>query len=279
MSPPPPIGRQDRVAFRPGGEDLQANGALPGDHVWIVVGPHVDRRSQVVATPRLRLGVVAVTPGDLDGDGIGLERAEPFQLGWRDGGANQDRDPHPVAPRREGHRDPVVAGGGGDERQVGAVPVVAGGGQQRHPVVCPACLEAAGRLQRLELEPDLLRAGGGSECRCGIQGGLQRDAAEPGGGRKDVCRGGEAWRHALSVSGPEPRECAWRKVWRGGPDPEGRDPHKSIRRRREPRLPDRGRRLAPMHPGTSGTDARCASAGPAGPRPVPARPVSPSDGG
>ena len=155
----------DEPDLRPCLGDLEPHGRLAGDDIGVVVGRDVDRVAGVVAAPALELAVIGVAPEQLDRDAIRLERAEPLQLGRRDGAADEDGQPHPV-PRGGGRaRDAVVAAAGGDEDRVAVR-----GGDARDLHLGAADLECAGRLDVLALQADLGRTSSAASCGTGSSG-------------------------------------------------------------------------------------------------------------
>ena len=158
-----PYRRQDGVAFGPGLQDLQADGALTGDDVNVVVRGDEDRGPQLFPASGLSLRLVVVAPGQLDGDRLGLEGTQQLELGGRNIATGEDRDRHAVPPSRVGHRDPVIARGDRDQGKAWFVAGRTSCREKRQLVVCGADLEGTGWLQRLELQPHFGGAGRGGQ--------------------------------------------------------------------------------------------------------------------
>jgi hypothetical protein len=179
---------QHQVNFRQVRDDLQADGALPGDHVRVV-----ERRDQRQPALPGELVRRPLPLGQWNLDDLGAER--PGRLDLDRGRAVLDHDDrrHAERPRGVGDRLRVVAARVGDDATLPGV-----GGQRRDGRVCAADLERADRLQVLRLEPQL-PAGPGRRRgpQAGQQRGADRDAADALGRGADVIEGYQI--HAASL--------------------------------------------------------------------------------
>ena len=145
ISPPPPIGDEDRVD-RPLvlAQDLHADRALPGDHVRVVVGMHERGARALLQRERVRVGVVVAVAVQHDLRAARLDRGD---LDVRRGHRHDDRRRAAELLRGERHALRVVAGGGRDHAARAL-----GGREVRHLVVGAAQLEREHRLLVLALE-------------------------------------------------------------------------------------------------------------------------------
>ena len=169
---------------------LEADRALAGDHVRVVVGRH-ERRAALRDDPA-RDGLAVFGKAVVEHD-LGAERARVLELHGGRVRRHHDGRRDAEHPGRRGDALGVVAGREGDDAGAALRCV-----ELHEAVVGSAELEGAGALQRLHLEQDPA-AQRLVERRRREQGRAPRDAGEPSGGRLHVGKAGQGREVVLCV--------------------------------------------------------------------------------
>src|SRR5690606_1498704 len=236
-------------------QDLQADGALTGDHQGVVEGVDEDLALLLLDATRLGVGLVEGGAGE---DHAGAEVAGPRDLDERGVLRHDDgrRDAEP--PRMIGDALRVVAGRRGD-----GSPFPLLGRQALEDVGGAALLEGAGHLEVLELDENLrpgeLAEGDGAAARR-----LRNQRADPLPRLEDVVRGDQANLGFCALLAPFRGACNRRAG-------AARRPPREARRRPQPRIRPPQPAPRPAHP-PRGSSRPARAAAPGGRTPLPASP-------